>query len=124
MTDEQFQFQMKRLESAFGEKHFDLERLDLIKQSVFWMELGQFSSVVDHFISSFRQAPLPKDFKEAAIHERNKMPNIQKEKDIFAKNFSSDGLKKTLALNYPGCKTLADAIRYEREKIKLKNSMG
>lgn len=114
MTNDQFQFQMHRLESAFGERHFPLERLELIWGLVAWMGLGQFSCVVDHMLSTMRYAPLPKDFKEASILEKKKAFENDVGGAIKALNTPwSGGLQAFLTKQYPGCKTLNEAVQVQ-----------
>lgn len=67
----QFNAQMGRLYSLFGEKAFSNERLKLIWNFTSDLDDNSFEHIVDHMVSNFRQIPLPKDFKEAAIAERN-----------------------------------------------------
>lgn len=125
MTQEQFEWQIKRLESTFGEKYFDVERLDLIRQHVMWMEMGDFAAIVSHFIATFKFAPLPKDFKEAMIQHRNQnsKSDLRSKPIIFDEGFSNDGLKKCLEEKYPGALNLQDAIDQERLKIKVKEAL-
>lgn len=124
MTPEQFKHQIERLESTFGEKHFDLERLDLIKSEVMFLELGEFSRIVSQFIAAFRSAPLPKDFKEAVMaYKRNRVEDPRSKPEIFRPNFSNDGLVQALRKNYPGAKSLTDAIKIERLKIQVKKAL-
>lgn len=125
MTLDQFKFQISRLESTFGERNFDTERLDLIMTSVMWMELGEFSKIVSHFIATFRSAPLPKDFKEAAMIQRHRAEKSQVRDSIpiFDENFKNEGLKNLLAKDYPGCKTLMEAIEVEKHRIKVRSAL-
>lgn len=72
MNKGQFQLQIQRLESAFPGKHFSGQRVDLIWSAVCFLDIDSFMKIVDNMISSFRFAPLPKDFADAAKEERNK----------------------------------------------------
>lgn len=124
MTDEQFKFQIQRLESTFGEKHFDIERLDLVKAQVMWMELGEFSQIVSNFISSFRAAPLPKDFKDAVLaYKRNRQTSPRTVPQVFKETVeNSAGLRQELEKR--GAKTLKEAIEIERLRLQVKNALS
>lgn len=63
---------LNRLKSEFGEKAFGTERGVLIWKAVEDLSEEEFVRVIDHMISSFRYAPLPKDFFEAARAEKSK----------------------------------------------------
>jgi hypothetical protein len=61
---------MARLRENFGEAAFKPGREDLIGKAVRSLSDQSFEKIVSHFIANFRQAPLPKDFFEAAAKER------------------------------------------------------
>lgn len=119
MTDEQFTNQMHRLSSTFGANRFDPERTDLIKSFVLWMEFGDFAFMISNFISTFRSAPLPKDFKEAVdAHRQRHSPSIGRL--TTQQVHSSGGLERTLEER--GAKSLTEAFEIERLKIQVKNA--
>lgn len=121
MTPDQFKFQMHRLEDTFGAKNFTMERLELIERFCMWMSLGQFSHICDHFISSFRYAPLPKDFKDAAIREKKN----SFEKEVLSTELPfSEGLPSFLEKQYPGCKTLIEAVEVQVLKSKVAKALN
>lgn len=70
MIDFEFQNQMQRLTGTFGKNHFSDERMALIWRTVKELNKRQFENIVDHFLASFRQAPLPADFLKAYYEER------------------------------------------------------
>jgi hypothetical protein len=121
MTETEFLFQMQRLISAFGEKSFDRGRMELISRHVRDLSPHSFSRIVDHLLSNFRQAPLPKDFAEAARGERNHASDLRSVPDIMKIDFKGDGgLLKVLSRDYPGCKTLWEAVEVEKINLKVK----
>lgn len=125
MTDDQFKWQIQRLESVFGGKYFDIERLDLIRQQVMWMEMGDFAHMVSHFIASFKFPPLPKDFKEAVIaHKNTRQQNLRDKPVIYDSNYSNEGLDKVLKEKYGGAVDLKKAIEIERLRIRIKRDLS
>jgi hypothetical protein len=69
MTEEFFTLQMGRLGSVFGEKNFQREKLKLIFNACSRLPEASFEKIITHFISTFRQAPLPTDFFQATLAE-------------------------------------------------------
>ena len=82
MRQEAFKKQMDRLVAVFGDKPFHQEKIKLIFGSVRSLPEDSFEAIVTHFLSTFRSAPLPKDFHEAAIKERNNMPKARSEDPV------------------------------------------
>lgn len=120
MTQEEFIFQMKRFDSVFGPKVYPFERLELIKRHVIDLPPYNFSRIVDHLLSTMRQAPLPKDFKEAALNERTHMEDLRSVPEIMKPDFKGDKtLQKVLARDYPGCSTLKEAVEVQVLKNKI-----
>jgi hypothetical protein len=70
MTDEFFRSQLIRVSEQFGAKAITAERSRMIWHVTKDLHEGAFMRIVDHFLASFRYAPLPKDFIEAALRER------------------------------------------------------
>jgi hypothetical protein len=121
MTEIEFIGQMKRLTDAFGEKPFDRGRMELISRHVRDLSAYSFTRIVDHLLSNFRQAPLPKDFKEAAMAERNNWHDLRSVPAIMRPDFKGNGgLQKVLARDYPGCETLYEAVEVEKIKLRKK----
>lgn len=73
MNKLEFSEQMIRMSESFGEKSYTVSRTDLIWKMVQDMNIGDFRRVVDHFIRTSRQAPLPSDFDQATIPFRRKI---------------------------------------------------
>lgn len=70
MTESEFLNEVGRLIGAFGEKAFSKDRLELIAGHVRGLPAFNFRRIVNHMVSTHRQAPLPKDFADAARAER------------------------------------------------------
>lgn len=73
VTESQFNIQMERLYAVFGEKSFTEQRNAITWKYVGGLPYTNFIKIIDHFIGSFRYAPLPEDFKIASISERRSM---------------------------------------------------
>ena len=86
---EDFRTQMERLEQTFGEKAFNKHRLALIQRTLYGLPFDSLRKIIDHMISSFRYAPLPKDFKEAASKERAALPK-PKSDEVRVMTFDCD----------------------------------
>ena len=74
LTQYQFNIQMERLSSVFGEKAFSEQRLALIWRHVEKLSYPAFFKITEHFLGSFRFAPLPNDFKDAVGSEMRSNP--------------------------------------------------
>lgn len=122
MNELEFTSQMKRLENTFGEKHFDIERLTLIRRHVFDLPIFNFARIVDHLISTMRLAPLPKDFKEAARAEKNHFQDLRAVPEIMKPDFKGDGaFQRVLERDYTGCKTLWEAVELQKFRNRVKD---
>lgn len=120
MTQAHFNHQMGRMYSLFGEKSFANERLKIIWSIVEDLQDHSFTRIVNHMVSNFRQPPLPKDFREAAIGERNSHADLRSVPDIMKPNFKGDGgLQRFMARDYPGCTTLWQAVEVQVLKNKF-----
>lgn len=69
MTHECFQSQMARLRETYGAKIYGAGREELILKTARDLADHAFERIVSHFIANARQAPLPKDFQDAARSE-------------------------------------------------------
>lgn len=125
MTPIHFNSEMGRIYSLFGDKFYPSERIKLIWHSVNRLPDESFTRIVDHLISSFRQAPLPKDFKEAAVAERHhaKTP-FGDSTPIFSPDYKNESLAKFLATEYQGCSNLIEALDVERIRLKARRAAG
>lgn len=85
MTYPEFEIQMKRVFSEFDQKFYGPEKMKLIWNAVQVLPSRQFEKVVSELIANFRQAPLPKDFRDAAFPEIHKRtPDAEKTKQLLA----------------------------------------
>jgi hypothetical protein len=66
ITKYQLKLQIDRLIDVFGEKSFSDQRELMIWEAVEGLAYPQVIGIVDHFIRSSKNAPLPQDFVEAA----------------------------------------------------------
>jgi hypothetical protein len=125
MSPAEFDVQMNRVTQTFGEgKVYNRERLALIWKAVNDLSAPSFSRIVDNFIASARYAPLPKDFQESAYAERRH--SFNREVDGAAKAMDREwptGLKGFLEREYPGAKTLNDAVEIQIEKNKIAKAL-
>jgi hypothetical protein len=82
MIHSNFQFQIERLINTFGKGKFHDERIALIWDDVNTLDDVWFAKLVDGFLKTMHQAPLPIDFEMAARDARSrrglasKMPEI------------------------------------------------
>jgi hypothetical protein len=72
MRPPEFESQIARLSDAFGKPGFTSERVALIYKYCGSLRAHQFTSIVDHFIATHRQAPLPQDFLKAYYEEKKR----------------------------------------------------
>ena len=84
MTHEDFMALMNELYTTFGAKAYPTARTRLIWDLTKDLTQSQFSRVITHFTMQFRQAPLPKDFLEAAIRERNAKSSRSQSADPYS----------------------------------------
>lgn len=122
-----FQSQIKKLSEAFPGKNFDQARIGMIWSFCHDLANEQFSFIANHFIKtrSATRPPLPADFDEAARLEIKNAFSRDVEGAAAAMNTPwPTGLKSFLEKNYPGCKTINDAMSVERLKIQVKKASG
>lgn len=112
MTPTEFGQQIERLTRAFGQGFYNKERTDLIWRVVGELEAKWLSKIVDQMIASFRQAPLPNDFREVAQREKSKRLDfeIQSVASPAHESGLGDLLKKA------GAKDLNEWVRRESSK--------
>jgi hypothetical protein len=106
VTQEHYNAQMGRIYSLFGDKAFPAERLKIVWQTCKDLPDRSFTKIIDHFASSFRHAPLPKDFIEAAIRERAGM--------------SPRRFEESAASHEPECNKCCDAGVFEVQHDKTR----
>lgn len=86
LTQYQFNIQIERLSSVFGEKAFSEQRLALIWRHVERLSYSEFLKIIENFLGSFRYAPLPNDFKDAAASEMRANPRKAIEVHVWTPN--------------------------------------
>lgn len=122
----EFDIQMARITGTFGEgRVYSRERLALIWKAVNDLSAHSFSRIVDHFISNARYAPLPKDFQEAAYAERKN--EFKRDVDGAAAAMDtpwSGGLQQFLGREYPGSKTLSQAVDIQILRNQIAKAKG
>jgi hypothetical protein len=121
VTTEHFNLEMKRLYGVFGEKSYPHEKIKMIWGH--WKDLPDhaFTKLVSNLISTQRTSPLPKDFIEAAHQERKRV--FTKDAEGAANTFdwgAQKGPKEYLSENYPGCDSIAEAVKIQIELNQAK----
>lgn len=117
MTPKEFDFQMRRLKSCFGENQFPEERCTTIFKVVNDLSAAWFQKLVNHAITSMNHRI---DFADAARSERNHLAAKQFTKDVvdaFDKlqdQMTDQGLSN--ALSKFGAKSLLEAIENSKGK--------
>jgi len=123
MTGEIFAEQVKRLQMRFGTKALDQQFVDLVWRECREMSEGALITFVDVMIGSrpHTKPPLLQDFRDARLAEAKRKfeSDVRGAVREFEHPSARGGLKKFLAMNYPGCKTLWDAVEVERLKIRI-----
>lgn len=126
MTTDHFNNEMGRLYGLFGEKSFHQERVRFIWSH--WKDLPDhgFTKFVNKLIATCRQAPLPQDFIEAAHQERKRSfdRDVAGAADAMFNWQGQKGLQHFLAENYPGCKTLWEAVQVQVEVNRAQRERG
>jgi len=115
--------QINRLKSRFGEKAFDDEFVKLAVRELMQMADGNVIRSVDVWIGNrpANRPPLLDDFRQARLtEERVRLQNdISGALQTVNSGPREQGLKAYLAKEFPGCKTLAEAIEVRRLQIKI-----
>lgn len=74
MNVQEFQTQMMRIQRTFDKVDYNVDRAKLIFDSVQDLDFYEFKRIVDQFIKTSRQAPMPSDFIQAADSFRKSRP--------------------------------------------------
>lgn len=126
MTDPCWQNQKTRLIDRFGERNFSKEFSLLVASECKAMPDFAFVDLVSALIGARRPSdpPLLTDFRSARLaYERR-----QFEKDLYgAANAMNrpawtEGLKAYLAREFPGCKTLNEAVEVRKLQIQIEKA--
>lgn len=127
MTLEFYKTQMNRMIETFGEKSFSAERQKYIWERSRQMPEYAFQKICEHFISSFRAPPLPRDFvdsirtyeaKELKEKTRRMGSALNTLEESALKNSNFD-LKKFVGENYDGAKTLVEAVNVQIKRRRI-----
>lgn len=96
MEFNEFNDEMRRIESMFGEKHYSNERKEMIWRRVRGFSKKRFRAVCDEIIGSCRTFPVVKDFDEAATRAREADWAAEKRdfSDSYKKIFSEDEVQE------------------------------
>lgn len=123
MNNPFFVEQVNRLRTRFGENAFDKEFTKLVANEVGTMSEYGFKRACDIWIGSRSRgkAPLLSEFREARLaEEKIKLDNATYlAANILTKPQKFGGLKLYLEKEFPGCKTLAQAVEVRRLQIRL-----
>lgn len=109
MDFEQFDFTMKPIKERW-KNSFPNPVMQRIFQAVSDLELPAFYKVVNHFLDTFRMAPLPRDFRDAVRAEKNNSVGSRLDclESINAANVNN--LALTVQLELLGAKSLSEAV--------------
>lgn len=125
MTEMEFSDGINRLISDFGAQSFKKERMLMIWKMVCDLSSQDFNRICSQFLSTMRQAPLPKDFQDAAYGVRKSTFN--REVDGAVKTMDREwqgGLKSYLAKAYGSeCKTLNGAVQIQIERDRIEKAL-
>ncbi len=114
--------QVARLKVRFGDRAFDAESVSLIRREVITMRDEDFVFMVDGLIASrpHTKAPLLTDFREGRLKVEKRIFDAQVSGAARAMGTQwSGGLKAYLAREFPGCKTLNEAVEVRKLQIKI-----
>ena len=85
MTQQEFQSQVERLKSVYGDRAYPDERVKLLWSAAGSLPGDWFRRTVDSLIGGMRQAPVLSDFQEAIGAERERVWRSQKAAQLSAK---------------------------------------
>lgn len=116
--------QINRLKAHFGDKAFSEEFVKLIRNEIKNMADGDVIRCVDLFIGNrpHHKAPVLDDFRQARLSEQKVRVEYAAKEAIANMRRSPEfgsGLKKYLEREFPGCKTLNEAIEVRKLQIRL-----
>jgi hypothetical protein len=114
--------QINRLKSRFGERAFDDEFCKLVFPEMMGISEHSVHRMVDVFIGNrpANRPPMLVDFREFRLAEQKASFDSTVKAAARGMNAqSSGGLKAYLAKEFPGCKTLDEAIQVRRLQIQI-----
>ena len=123
MTSSELNEQILRLKTKFGEKAFDVESVALIRREVINMRGEEFRFLVDGLISTrlHSRPPLVSDFRDArlAVEKRILEATVSAASRAMSSPVFHSGLKSYLEKEFPGCRTLNEAVEVRRLQIQV-----
>lgn len=125
MSPEFFKTQMDRLQKRFGAKAIDNEFTKLVWLDVDSMSESGFLRSVNIWIGnrSHLKPPLLSEFREARLNEEKyRLGNEAKGAADSMGNHPQMGLRAYLAKEFPGCKSLNEAIEVRALQIKVQKA--
>lgn len=114
--------QIERLKTRFGDRAFDEESIQLVRREVINMADQEFIFLVDGLIATrpYTKAPLISDFRDARLKIEKRILEANLAGAAKAMNIPwSGGLKAYLAKEFPGCKTLNEAVAVRKLQIQV-----
>lgn len=128
ITEEYFNEQLNRLKARFGDRAFDPEFTVLVAKEVKQMDAADWVELVSFLIGSRTPSrpPLLSDFRDGrlAIEKRRFNKTVADASRVITHPAQGGGLKRFLTLNYPGAKSLWDAVEVERLRIRIARVNG
>ncbi len=125
MTKDFFAQQVSRLRSRW-KNNFDSEFVSLLSVQMNTISNDNFLKIVDFFIGNRPNSrpPMLQDFLDERIRqERNEFSQtLRSAIDAFDTPFTEGGLQKFLAKEYPGCKTLNQAVEVQILKNQVERA--
>lgn len=126
MTQQCWLAQIERLKEHFGERHFNKEFCLLVAIEITALPDHDIVNIVTTMIGSrlATRPPLIVDFRD----ERLRLEKKKLESDARSANIKMNspafhtGLKKYLATNFPGCKTVNEAVEVRRINIMIQRA--
>jgi len=126
MTREIFDQQIQRLQVRWRNA-FDREFVSLLANRMNGISNDDFVEIVNFFIGNrpVSKPPLMQDFQDERIRRERQAFN----RDVAGAASAMDrpwqgGLQAFLAREYPGCKTLNEAVEVQIEKNRIARAMG
>ncbi len=114
--------QINRLKSRFGEKAFDDEFVTLVKNELRNMVDANVIRCVDVFIGNrpHHKPPVLSDFRDARLaEEKVKLEYCARGAMNAMSRHAQGGLQAYLAKDFPGCKTLMEAVAVRQHQIRI-----
>jgi hypothetical protein len=123
MTQEYFKAQITRMKVKFGDRAFDVESCRLFYREVDQLPQWIFLRAVEAWLGQRKHTNAPKldCFRAVRLNYEQYLRKLEREaaSKALTQPAAFDGLKRCLALNYKGAKTLMEAVEIERLKHNI-----